>query len=51
MWGCQKLNIDCGKDFSEFIITSFGSEVYSELSKGTKVTEEVLIYFNFQFFS
>ena len=41
LWGCQKVNIDCVKAFGEFIISTFGADVYSELSKNQQVTDDV----------
>lgn len=41
LWGCQKVNIDCVKAFGEFIISTFGADVYSELSKNQQVTDDL----------
>jgi len=35
LWAGQKVNLDCTKDFSDFIIENFGSEVYMQLTKST----------------
>lgn len=41
LWGGQKVNLDCINAFGEFVIDAFGADVYSELCKYAKVTQEV----------
>jgi hypothetical protein len=45
LWGGQKVNLDCINAFGEFIMSAFGSDVYSELCKFAKVTPDVHDYF------
>ena len=42
VWGSKNLNLDCIKDLEEFILESFGPEVYALLSKGEHVQPEVI---------
>jgi len=35
------VNLDCINAFGEFVIDAFGADVYSELCKYAKVTQEV----------
>jgi len=41
LWGGQKVNLDCINAFGEFVIDAFGADVYSELCKYAKVTQEL----------
>jgi len=46
IWGCQKCNIDCIKQFEEFIIANFGLETYNHVLQFTRVTPELKSQFN-----
>jgi len=46
IWGCQKCNLDCVKQFEAFIIEVFGQETHLQLLQFTKVTPELKNYFN-----
>jgi len=41
IWGCQKCNVECIKQFEEFIIANFGLDTYNGLMQFTKVTPEL----------
>jgi len=41
IWGCQKCNVECIKQFEEFIIANFGLDTYNSVMQFTKVTPEI----------
>jgi hypothetical protein len=46
IWGCQKCNVECIKQFEEFIIANFGLETYNQILQFTKVTPELKSQFS-----
>ncbi len=42
IWGCQKCNVECIKQFEQFIIENFGLDTYNSVMQFTKVTPEVI---------
>lgn len=41
IWGCQKCNVECIKQFEQFIIENFGLDTYNSVMQFTKVTPEI----------